>query len=331
MKDVFKKLFTIEKHPVKGLMAYECVVLAYLAATLTIVAVMHSQLPNAHSMAVGRLHVVAITLALWGVYRMLPCGMTRTLRAAVQLALLSWWYPDIYELNRLLPNLDHLFATWEQSLFGCQPALLFSQVVSHPVVSELMCLGYVSYFPMMAVVALSVLLWRYEAFDRVVFVIITTFFIHYVVFIVLPVTGPQYYYQATGLDDIAQGVFPNLHDYFNHHTERMACPGMEGGFFHNLVDSAHDAGERPVAAFPSSHVGVCTMPMLVVWRYRLRRLFWCLLPFAVLLFLSTVYIRAHYAIDALAGLLSGTLCFVTLMAASRGMERKVKKKRNKTS
>lgn len=327
MKKILKNLFTIEKNPVKGLMAYEWVVLAYLVATLAIVAVMHARLPNAQSMMVGRLHVAAITLALWGVYRMLPCGMTRVIRATVQLALLSWWYPDIFELNRLLPNLDHLFASWEQALFGCQPALLFSQVVSNQVVGELMCLGYVSYFPMMAVVTLAVLLWRYEAFDRVVFVVIGTFFIHYVIFIVLPVTGPQYYYPAVGVDDIAQGVLPNLHDYFNYHQERMACPGMEGGLFHSLVDSAHEAGERPVAAFPSSHVGVCTMLMLVVWHYRLRRLFWCLLPLAVLLFLSTVYIRAHYAIDALAGLLSGALCFVTLMAASKGMEGKARKKK----
>ncbi len=320
MRKLLKYLFTIEKNPHKGLMAYEWVVLAYLLATTALTFLCQSRLPNAHGMLVGRAHVAAVSIAMWGVYRMLPCGLTRVLRATVQLVLLSWWYPDIYELNRIFPNLDHLFASWEQSLFGCQPALLFSQVMSNAVTSELMCLGYACYYPMLVVVAIAFILCRNEAFERAVYVILATFFIHYVVFIALPVTGPQYYYEAVGVDEIAKGVFPNLHDYFNHHQERMACPGYADGVFHEMVDSAHEAGERPVAAFPSSHVAVCVMLMLITFHYRLRRLFWCLLPFAILLFLSTVYIRAHYAIDALAGLASGTLCYAAFMAMSKGME-----------
>ena len=311
-------------------MAYEWVVMAYLAATLIMIAVMHSRLPNAEAMVMGRLRIVAITAAMWGVYRMLPCGLTRALRAVVQLALLSWWYPDIFELNRTFPNLDHIFATWEQSLFGCQPALLFSQKLGNAVVSELMCLGYACYYPMIAVVAAAVLLFRHQSFERVAFIITATFFIHYVVFIALPVTGPQYYYQAVGTSDIANGIFPNLHDYFNHHQERMACPGYQDGVFYAMVEHAHQAGERPVAAFPSSHVGVCLVVMLTAWHFKLRRLFWCLTPFAVLLFLSTIYIRAHYAIDAIAGLASGLACWGLLLWASTPMDMtKQKKKKRK--
>jgi hypothetical protein len=43
-------------------------------------------------------------------------------------------------------------------------------------------------------------------------------------FVFLPVTGPQYYYCAAVLDNVAAGVFPNVGDYFNHHIERMASP-----------------------------------------------------------------------------------------------------------
>lgn len=320
MRKLLKDLFTIEKNPRKGLMAYEWVVLAYLLATTAITLVFQSRLPNAHSMLVGRAHVAAVSIAMWAVYRMMPCGLTRILRATVQLVLLSWWYPDIYELNRIFPNLDHLFASWEQTLFGCQPALLFSKVMDDALTGELMCLGYACYYPMLAVVALAFIICRSEAFERVMFVIAATFFIHYVIFIAFPVTGPQYYYEAVGVDKIAKGEFPNLHDYFNHHQERMECPGYADGVFHGMVASAHEAGERPVAAFPSSHVAVCVMLLLVTFHYHLRRLFRCLLPFAILLFFSTVYIRAHYAIDAIAGLASGALCFAVFMAVSKGME-----------
>ncbi len=313
MKKLLKYLFSLEKKTKKGLTGYEWVVLAYMAFTFVLVALGWSRLPNAEMLAWGRIKVLAITLAMWGAYRMLPCGLMRVARAVVQMSLLSWWYPDIFELNRLTPNLDHIFASWEQTIFHCQPALLFSQVMSHGIFSELMCLGYYSYYPMMLVVSVAVLMVKREEFERSILIILGSFFIHYIIFIFLPVAGPQFYYEAVGMDKIAQGVFPNLHDYFNLQQIRMECPGYKDGIFYALVEQAHQAGERPMAAFPSSHVSICVVLMLIAWRNRLRIVFWALMPFAVLLFFSTVYIRAHYAIDALAGLVSGTLCYFFLV------------------
>ena len=310
-------LFKLEKNPHKGPLTVEWIALGYLFFTVIMMAVLWDKLQNASAMMSGRVEFVAVTVAMWLVYRLLPCRMTLFLRILVQMAFLGWWYPDTYELNRALPNLDHVFAQWEQTLFGCQPSLLFSQKVPWGWFSELMCLGYVSYFPLMLLVYLYYFIKRYHEFQMTAFVILTSFFAYYVIFVLLPVTGPQYYFQAVGLDEIAKGVFPNLHDYFNHNQVRMACPGYSEGLFYSWVDIAHDAGERPVAAFPSSHVGLTVVVMLVLLQYRLKRLFWVLLPFAVLLFLSTVYIRAHYAIDAIAGLLSGALCFAVLTWVSR--------------
>ncbi|MBO5624273.1 MAG: phosphatase PAP2 family protein, partial [Prevotella sp.] len=66
------------------------------------------------------------------------------------------------------------------------------------------------------------------------------------------------------------------------------------------------AGERPTAAFPSSHIGITTILMWLAWQARSRLLFFILLPLFILMFFATVYIQAHYAIDALAGLFAGT-------------------------
>ena len=84
-----------------------------------------------------------------------------------------------------------------------------------------------------------------------------------------------------------------------------------------MVEHAHEAGERPTAAFPSSHVGISTIIMLLAWHTGNRRLVLCLLPFFVLMCFSTVYIMAHYAIDAFAGLASGALLYFVLMWVSR--------------
>jgi len=52
--------------------------------------------------------------------------------------------------------------------------------------------------------------------------------------------------------------------------------------------------------------------MWLAWECRNRWVFWTFLPFAVLMFFATFYIQAHYAIDAIAGVLAGTLMYFGL-------------------
>lgn len=308
----------IESKPSKNLFAVEWAMIAYLVLTTLVIVFCYTKVQNPEAMLWGRVRILFTTAALYAVYRMVPCRLTRLARVVVQVALLSWWYPDTYELNRMFPNLDHIFATWEQQLFGCQPALLFSQLTSFGGVggglfSELMDLGYASYYPMIAVVLLYYFFRRYDEFLHASFVVMASFFLFYVIFVFLPVVGPTFYYQAVGLDTIMQGVFPNVGNYFNHHTECLPSPGYTDGFFYHLVENAKAAGERPTAAFPSSHVGISTILMFLAWHARDRRLLFILLPFYVLLCFSTVYIQAHYAIDALAGLVTGAVFYFVLM------------------
>ena len=133
-------LFKREKKAAKGLLSFEWVACGYLAFTVLMMIILWDKLTNAEDMIKGRIQFVLVTLALWAVYRLWPCRLTIFLRILGQMAFLGWWYPDTYEINRALPNLDHLFAGWEQSLFGCQPSLLFSQKITYGWFSELMCL-----------------------------------------------------------------------------------------------------------------------------------------------------------------------------------------------
>ena len=108
-----------------------------------------------------RLQTLAAIFLLKEIYALKPCRFTMFLRALAQMLLLGLWYPDTYELNRVLPNLDHVFAQWEQTIFGCQPALLFAQQYPQPLVSELVKMGYESYYVVMVVVMLYYLFKRF--------------------------------------------------------------------------------------------------------------------------------------------------------------------------
>ena len=308
----FKKLFKIERKPRKGLLPVEWITMSYLLLTLMLILFCYTKITDPEPMITGRLRIAATTLALWAVYRLIPCQFTRICRVIPQLLLLSWWYPDTYEINRIFPNLDHLFAEYEQMVFGCQPALLFSQAVTNPVFSEVMHMGYGSYYGLIFLVCLFYLFFRYQEFERTSFIVLSAFFIYYVIFNFLPVTGPQYYYLAAGLDNIAHGVFPNVGDYFATHSDCLPIPGYADGFFYKFVASAHAAGEAPTGAFPSSHVGVTTILLILAWRTRNRLLFFFILALYIPMCFATVYIQAHYAIDVIGGWISAVIIYFCL-------------------
>lgn len=308
----FKELLTIDRSPRRGLLALEWAMLIYMLFTFVVIFFTYTKLHNPDAMIWGRVRIAAMTAMLWGAYRLLPCRLTLIARVAAQLALLTWWYPDTYELNRILPNQDHLFAAWEQQIFGFQPTYEFCKAVQSRVFSELMAMSYASYYPLIALTAGYYAVRRYDEFERASFVIMGSFFLYYVIFVLIPVTGPQYYYGAIGLDRVAHGIFPNVHDYFNTHQARLSCPGYSDGFFYHLVESAHQAGERPTAAFPSSHVGITLILLLLAWHSRSKGLFFTVLPLFILMCFATVYIRAHYVIDVVAGLITGTAFYFAL-------------------
>lgn len=311
-----KDLFLIDKKERKGLLPMEWAILAYTLFTLILIMVMFTRLHNPQHMLIFRAQVVGVMLAMWGIYRLAPCPLLMIVRVAIQIAFLADWYPDTYEFNRCFDNLDHIFCTLEQSVFGCQPSIVFSEILPWGIISEPLDLGYFSYYPIIVFTALFYFLYRKENAQRCVFVIMGAFFLFYLIFIFVPVAGPTFYFKAVGIDTIQQGIYPVLGNYFENHQDLaddcLPSPGWTGGFFWELVEIAKWAGERPTAAFPSSHVGVTTVCMHLLWYTRNRKVFFCILPLAVLLFFATFYIQAHYAIDAVAGLISGTIIFYLL-------------------
>lgn len=316
---MFLEYFKIEKNPKRGLLALEWAVLAYMALTLLMIFFTYTRLHNPQSMIWGRVQILVMTLLLWAVYRMVPCRMTKLMRIVPQLGLLAWWYPDTYELNRIFMNMDYIFAGWEQSLFGFQPALVFAKNFPSHIISELMDMGYFMYYPIIAYVALYYFFLKYQEFERCTFILMAAFLIYYVIFIFVPVAGPTFYYEAVGLHDIANGVFPALGDYFNTHTDCLPSPGDPDGLFYRLVEDAKDAGERPTAAFPSSHVGISTVCMLLAIHTRKKWLVYSILPIYLFLCMATVYIQAHYLIDAIAGMVSAVVIYFVLLFATKNL------------
>ena len=68
-----RKYLEIEKKPRKGLMGLEWVILVYTLITLLITLFCFTKLQNPDAMIWGRVRIAAITIAMWIVYRLVPC------------------------------------------------------------------------------------------------------------------------------------------------------------------------------------------------------------------------------------------------------------------
>ena len=260
-------------------------------------------------MLTDRFFILLLTFVPIYIYTRFPCAITRFLRVAGQLSLLSYWYPDTFEFNRIFSNLDHLFAQIDLTLFGCQPALMFEQVCSSFWVREAFNLGYFAYYPMIATIVFYYFFARNREIERCTFVLVGSFYIYYIIYMFLPVAGPQFYFPVIDPALVAGGPYPEIGDYFNMHPEISIAQSGKGGLFTHLVGMAQASGERPTAAFPSSHIGISTVIMLLAIRAK-RGLALALAPFFLLLCCATVYIKAHYLIDAFAGVAIGLLFYL---------------------
>ena len=300
--------FIKREEPQIRFLAVEKLNLLYNLFTTLLIIIFFNRLNDPQAMLLGRFFIAFATFAVIYVYTKFPSMATRLLRVVSQMALLSYWYPDTFEFNRIFPNLDHLFATLESDLFSCQPALLFDQVCSGLFWREAFNMGYWLYYPMIALVSFYYFFCRPKEAERCTFVIMASFFLYYIIYIFLPVAGPQFYFPVIGEEIAAAGPYPELVDYFNLHPEITIAQEGKGGLFTELVGMAQGAGERPTAAFPSSHIGVTTI--LVMLAYRAKKwLFAVMFPVYVLLCCATVYIKAHYLVDAIAGLVTGVLVY----------------------
>ena len=283
----------MNRHRILGV---ELATLVYMGFTLCLMLLWHSSIDDWQQMLLWRGGVLLFMAVTNVAYHFWPGRPTVMLRAVPLLFCLIQWYPELYEFCKHLPYQDHLFARADQWLFGGQPSLTFADRCSSALFSELMCLGYYSYYYLMIAAMLGYYFGDYAHSNRATFVFLCSFFIFYALFIFIPVAGPQYYFAAIGTEAAQTGTLPPV----SHFAADAPCLQLDvKGVFGQLVVGAQGLGERPEAAFPSSHVGMTLITLVLAWRLPHKTLFWILLPFALLLIFSTIYIKAHYLVDVI--------------------------------
>lgn len=295
IKDFFK-----EDIKVKGFTIVDVVTLCYMAFTTGIICFYGPSMEHFTEMLLTRGGVMVAIGLLFALRWKFPSQFTKMFSDVCIMCALVFWYQEVYYFSSQLPYKDHIFAAMDWKLFGCQPSIEFCEHVTSTFWYEAFNCGYYSYYYMMLVTVFFIGLFRYKDLDKAEFIYLTSFFLYYIIYEFLPVAGPYYYFHAIGIEAANSGVYPDLGHFFQTNHDMMHAEIR--GIFSQLVHDTQEFGELPAAAFPSSHCGMTTVCMILAWKTRNRWLFWLMMPLAILLCLATVYIRAHYLVDSIAGI-----------------------------
>jgi membrane-associated phospholipid phosphatase len=183
---------------------------------------------------------------------------------------------------------DAALIAFDRALFGTDPTVYLERF-STPFLSDVLTIFYALYYFHPIVLGTLVLLddaarpARTRDFSRYAFVMVFVFYVSYACYFLVPAIGPRY-------------------------TVAHAGP-LPRGAIAQAIDRTLDVLEKNKRdCFPSGHTMVLTA-VLFEARRRSKKTFRVFLPFAVGLFVATVYCRYHYVADVLAGF---AMAFVTV-------------------
>ncbi len=187
-------------------------------------------------------------------------------------------------------DFDWLLIGADRLIFGGDPTRWLS-TFAHPVVTEILQISYASYYLILLSVFFELSIEkRHTELFLGSFLVIYGFYLSYIGYFVLPAVGPRFtLYDFNSLDTSLPGVWVTnaLRDFVN-----------AGESIPKNAVNAIDFAQRD--AFPSGHTQLTLTIMYISFSNRLRSR-WIILTAGSLLIISTVYLRYHYAIDVMAG------------------------------
>lgn len=268
------------------------VLAGYLALTLPVALVATTS--RAAAMAAVALGHAAMLLFAWRSVRRTPAeaGWLRELRDWLPLLALPLLYAELPVLIGAVgtPFQDPRVIGWESALFG-NPARSLAARWPSRALSELLHLGYLSYYPLIYAPALLLRLRRRWAdFDTTVLAATLAFTACFAVFVVFPVQGPRYLWPAPA--------------------------GIPEGPVRELTLWLLGAGSSRGAAFPSSHAAVAVAHVVVALWVQ-PRVGGLALASAAGIAVGAVYGGFHYALDMVVGVALGAAAGAVALALAR--------------
>ena len=268
--------------------------LGMIAIYTIILIVFHKQIPNVGMFFMQNvfLALTIISIATLGKYRSgnLFINIHRYYHLPIIYVIFMQVFVHISVLNP--HDYDQILAGWDRALFGMNPTEYIQQF-AFPALTEFFQIAYVLfYFHAFAQSIELNLRGLYEEAESVTRTIVFGFLLSYVMYVFMPAIGPRF----------------SVHDYASISTD---LPGLwltdalrtiidtGDGFRDKTLDPALQMHRN---CMPSGHTMMTLMNMILAFRYR-SKLRWVFLIMGISLIIATVYLRYHYVVDVLAGII----------------------------
>tara|TARA_B100002019_G_scaffold113612_1_gene97778 strand:- start:622 stop:1566 length:945 start_codon:yes stop_codon:yes gene_type:complete len=198
-------------------------------------------------------------------------------------------YTNMHDMVHLVnPNdVDNKLIVLDDYILGFQPAIYLEKFIS-PGLTDFMYFSYSSFLFYILLFTMYLYVRKnYHAFRETLVSVILTFYIGYIGYVFFPAVGPKFT-MAHLFETSLSGSFI---------TDRLS-------FLMDYEISEYTRRD----CFPSLHNGVIFLILLFAFKHQKTYAF-IFLPFAIALFISTLYLRYHYFIDMIAGFILATAMF----------------------
>ncbi len=175
-----------------------------------------------------------------------------------------------------IPKVDWLLLRWDRAWLGETPSVAWESWL-RPWLEDLAMASYLFFFYYLVAGPAYYCLANIRLFRKCIIGLFTLYGLCFMGYTVLPAAGPHCYL-----------VF--------------ATP-LHGPLLLDRTINPINAASNAVDVFPSVHVAASLYLLMFDWRHRRRQFWWRLLP-CLLLWLATLYLRFHYFVDLLAGVLA---------------------------
>jgi len=274
--------------------------LGMIAIYTIILAVFHTQIPNAGMFFMQNvfLSITIISIATLGKYK--AGNIFVNIHRYYHLPIIYVIFMQVFVYISIVNPHDYdiTLASWDRAIFGGNPTE-FLQNISTPALTEFLQIAYVLfYFHAFAQSIELNIRGLYEEAESVTRKIVFGFLLSYVMYFFMPAIGPRFSVHEYG------SIFSDLPGLWVTDALRTIIDTGDG-FRDKTMDAALQLHRN---CMPSGHTMMTLMNMILAFRYR-SKLRWVFFVMGLSLMFATVYLRYHYVVDVLAGII---LAFVAL-------------------
>ncbi|RJP68383.1 MAG: phosphatase PAP2 family protein [Ignavibacteriales bacterium] len=207
--------------------------------------------------------------------------------------LILFTFKELYLMVKPIRNIDYdqTLIAIDRFIFGADPTVVLYKF-AHPVLTELLQIVYATFYFLPVILGINLVLKKkWIELEYMAFCVVYGFFLSYIGYFLVPAVGPRF----------------TLHDFAATDSE---LPGL---FITNLLREVTNLGEsipngtlNPAElvqrdVFPSGHTQMTLIVMYVAYKLNVKSRYF-IIPDGLLLIFSTLYLRYHYFIDLVGGL-----------------------------